>query len=233
MLNVAESNWNVHTCHLVARTLKSSSVTPVLVTPCIHRTSLTWAASVWKNTFFCLHNAPVSNTMTYLRAYSEIFTKALFIMIAMNHNEKGIHQAEQEQMNIQPPTSFQLSSDGQVSRSWPRFLLHVYIEVSVTQFLPISWTGWWTPISLFTIMIETSEVSGRIASSSCFKSTNPFVFTGKYVTSKPSASNERHESSTHLCSCNFTKTVSLATSVQQLVTLCKFSITIITHFFRN
>lgn len=50
-------------------------------------------------------------------------------------------------------------------------------------------------------MIDTSEVSGRMAFSRTSRSTMPFCCTGRYVMSKPSSPNLRHESRTHLCSC--------------------------------
>lgn len=57
-----------------------------------------------------------------------------------------------------------------------------------------------TPVSLFTVMMDTSDVSGRMAASSSLRSTRPFVWTGRYVMSKPSSPSLRQESRTHLCS---------------------------------
>lgn len=67
-------------------------------------------------------------------------------------------------------------------------------------FSPISLIGCFTPISLFTAMMETSAVSGRIADSNSSREIIPVEQTGKYVISKPSPSKARQESKTHLCS---------------------------------
>jgi hypothetical protein len=45
--------------------------------------------------------------------------------------------------------------------------------------LPISASGWITPISLFTAMTETSTVLSVIAASSWARSTRPSVRTGR------------------------------------------------------
>jgi len=47
------------------------------------------------------------------------------------------------------------------------------------QISPISHTGWITPISLFTIMIETRIVSGRSAAFSFSMETNPLESTSR------------------------------------------------------
>ena len=47
----------------------------------------------------------------------------------------------------------------------------------------------------------------KVSQSLTCMSMSPFGCTGKYVTSNPSASKARHESSTHLCSCNKTELV--------------------------
>lgn len=65
---------------------------------------------------------------------------------------------------------------------------------------PISSIGCLTPISLFTIIIETSAVDGLMAASNSLRSIRPFELTEMYVTSNPSASKALHESNTHLCS---------------------------------
>lgn len=66
--------------------------------------------------------------------------------------------------------------------------------------LPISSIGCLTPISLFTIIIETSDVDGLMAASNSSRSMRPLDLTGMYVTSNPSDSKALHESNTHLCS---------------------------------
>lgn len=66
--------------------------------------------------------------------------------------------------------------------------------------MPISSIDCLTPISLFTIITETSDVDGLMASSNSLRSMRPFELTEIYVTSNPSTSKALHESSTHLCS---------------------------------
>ena len=68
------------------------------------------------------------------------------------------------------------------------------------QILPISASGWMTPISLFTAMTETTTVLSVTAARSASRSIRPFFCTGRYVTSKPCCSRWRQVSSTHLCS---------------------------------
>lgn len=68
------------------------------------------------------------------------------------------------------------------------------------QMVPISSMGCLTPISLFTVIMETNDVDGLIAASNSPRSMRPFDLTGMYVTSNPSASKALHESNTHLCS---------------------------------
>ena len=68
------------------------------------------------------------------------------------------------------------------------------------QISPISFSGWMTPISLFTAMTDTTAVSGRIEARSSSRSMRPLDLTGRYVTSHPCCSRWRHESSTHLWS---------------------------------
>jgi len=64
----------------------------------------------------------------------------------------------------------------------------------------ISASGWMTPISLFTAMIETSAVRSVIASASRSSSIRPSGRTGRTVTEAPSPSSARADSMTHLCS---------------------------------
>ena len=50
---------------------------------------------------------------------------------------------------------------------------------------PISLIGSIVPISLFAVITEMMAVSGRIAASTSFGSTSPYLSTGRYVTSMP------------------------------------------------
>jgi len=52
----------------------------------------------------------------------------------------------------------------------------------------ISATGWITPVSLFTIWIETSATSGRISARKRSRSSRPFASTGTMVSGTPRVS---------------------------------------------